>query len=51
MRNRHWPFRGVSNKYLSQYVALYEWGYHVKRATAVFLGTLSGTDSDIHCHT
>lgn len=36
------PFRGVSKKYLRQYVAMFEWGYNVKRATPSFLRALLG---------
>jgi transposase len=32
LRNFLRPFRGVSKKYLYQYVAMFEWGYNVKRA-------------------
>jgi transposase len=38
MRNFLRLFRGVSKKYLYQYVAMFEWGYNVKRATSQFLG-------------
>jgi transposase len=37
MRNFLRPFRGVNKKYLYQYVAMFEWGYNVKRATPEFL--------------
>ena len=37
MRNFLRPFRGVNKKYLYQYVAMFEWGYNVKRATAAFV--------------
>lgn len=37
LRNFLRPFRGVSEKYLHQYVAMFEWGDNVKRATPVFL--------------
>jgi transposase len=40
LRNFLRPFRGVSKKYLYQYVALFEWGSNVNRATAVFLYAL-----------
>jgi transposase-like protein len=40
LRNFLRPFRGVSKKYLYQYVALFEWGYNVKRAT---FGVRAGT--------
>jgi transposase len=36
-RNLLRPFRGVSKKYLYQYVAMFEWGYNVKRATPSFV--------------
>ena len=37
MRNFLRPFRDVDKKYLYQYVAMFEWGYNVKRATPEFL--------------
>ena len=33
LRNFLRPFRGVNKVYLHQYVAMFEWGYNVKRAT------------------
>jgi transposase len=42
MRNYLRPFRGVNKKSLGQYVAMFEWGYNVKRVTATFLGALLG---------
>ena len=42
LRNFLRRFRGVSKKYLSQYVAMFEWDYNVKRATPGFLGALLG---------
>ena len=42
LRNFLRPFRGVSKKYLYQYVAMFEWGYNVKRATPGFLRALLG---------
>jgi transposase len=42
MRNFLRTFRGVSKKYLHQYVAMFEWGYNVKRANAQFLWALLG---------
>jgi hypothetical protein len=45
MRNFLRPFRGVNKKYLYQYVALFEWGYDVKRATPEFLRALLGVRS------
>jgi hypothetical protein len=39
------PSRGVSKKYLYQYVALFEWGHNAKRATPGFLRALSGVES------
>ncbi len=38
-------FRGVNKKYLYQYVARFEWGYNVKRATPAFLWALLGVRS------
>ena len=34
------PFRGVSKWFESQYVAMFEWGANVKRATPSFLRAL-----------
>jgi transposase-like protein len=51
LRNFLRPFRGVSKKYLYQYVALFEWGYNVKRATPEFLGALLGVRSATICPT
>ena len=42
LRNFLRPFRGVSKKYLQQYVAMFEWGYNVKRATIGFLQAILG---------
>jgi transposase len=35
-------FRGVSKKYLYQYVAIFEWGYNVKRVTPEFIRAVLG---------
>jgi transposase len=45
MRNFLRTFRGVSKKYLYQYVAMFEWGYNVKRATPTFLWAILGVRS------
>ena len=42
LRNFLRPFRGVSKKYLQQYVAIFEWGYNVKRATPQSIRALLG---------
>jgi transposase len=42
LRNFLRLFRGVSKKYLHQYVAMFEWGYNVKRATPGFVWALLG---------
>jgi transposase len=42
LRNFLRPFRGVSKKYLYQYVAMFERGYNVKRATPAFLWAILG---------
>ncbi len=44
-------FRGVSKKYLYQYVAMFEWGYNVKRATPRFLEALLGVRLTTTCTT
>ena len=51
MRNFLRTFRGVSKKYLYQYVAMFEWGYNVKRATLRFLGALLGVSHSTICPT
>jgi transposase len=51
LRNFLRPFRGVSKKYLDQYVAIFEWGYNVKRATLEFLRALLGVESPTRCPT
>jgi transposase-like protein len=45
LRNFLRTFRGVSKKYLYQYVAMFEWGYNVKRATRGFLWAILGVRS------
>jgi transposase-like protein len=45
LRNFLRPFRGVNKKYLYQYVAMFEWGYNVRRATPEFLWALVGAKS------
>jgi transposase len=45
LRNFLRPFRGVNKQYLYQYVAVFEWGYNVKRATPEFLWALLGVRS------
>jgi transposase-like protein len=42
LRNFLRPFRGVSKKYLYQYVAIFEWGYNIKRATPEFIRAMLG---------
>lgn len=42
LRNFLRPFRGVSKWFLRQYVAVFAWGYNLKRATAEFLRALLG---------
>jgi transposase len=51
MRNFLRPFRGVSKKYLHQYVAMFEWGYNVKRVNAHFLWALLGVRDVTTCPT
>jgi transposase len=45
VRNFLRTFRGVSKKYLYQYVAMFEWGYNAKRATPGFLWAILGVRS------
>ena len=35
-------FRGVSKRYLSQYVAMFQWAHNLKRATEDFMRALLG---------
>jgi len=51
LRNFLRPFRGVSKKYLYQYVAMFEWGYNAKRATTEFLRALLSVESATKCPT
>jgi transposase-like protein len=51
LRNFLRQFRGVSKDYLYQYVAMFEWGYNIKRATPRFLGALLGVRSTTICPT
>lgn len=51
LRNFLRPFRGVSKKYLYQYVAMFEWNYNVKRATAKFLRAFLGVSPNTNCPT
>jgi transposase-like protein len=51
LRNFLRLFRGVSKKYLYQYVAMFEWGYNVKRATPGFLRALLGVRAATTCAT
>lgn len=43
LRNFLRPFRGVSKKYLGQYVMIFQWCYNLKLVTDEFLRTLLGT--------
>jgi transposase-like protein len=46
LRNFLRPFRGVSKKYLDQYVAIFEWSHNIKTVTQAFLSAmLSGVAS------
>ena len=51
LRNFLRPFRGVNKVYLYQYVALFEWGYNVKRVTESFVWALLGVRSATICPT
>lgn len=51
LRNFLRPFRGVSKVYLYQYVAMFEWGYNVKRVTEAFVCALLGVRSATICTT
>ena len=45
LRNFLRPFRGVNKCYLQQYVAVFEWGYNLKRVNDGFLRILLGTST------
>jgi transposase-like protein len=51
LRNFLRPFRGLNKVYLHQYVAMFEWGYNVKRATPGFLRALLGVGTTTTCPT
>ena len=51
LRNFLRPFRGVNKAFLQQYVAMFEWGYNVKRATPGFLRALLGVGTTTTCPT
>lgn len=51
LRNFLRPFRGVSKVDLYQYVAMFEWGYNVKRVTVAFVQALLGVRSATICPT
>lgn len=40
LRNFLRPFRGVSKKYLDQYVAIFEWSHNIKSVTKTFLSAM-----------
>lgn len=42
LRNFLRMFRGVNKKYLYQYVAIFEWGYNIKRVTPEFIRAMLG---------
>ena len=42
LRNFLRPFRGVHKVSLYQYVAMFEWGYNIKRATPAFIRAMPG---------
>jgi transposase-like protein len=42
VRNFLRPFRGVNKSYLKAYLAIFEWGYNLKIATAEFFQALLG---------
>ena len=51
LRNFLRVFRGVSKKYLSQYVAIFEWAYILKEVTVEFLRVLIGVQVDTNRRT
>ena len=42
LRNFLRMFRGVNKKYLYQYVAIFEWGFNIKRVTPEFIRAMLG---------
>ncbi len=42
LRNSLRMFRGVNKKYLYQYVAIFAWGYNIKRVTPEFIRAMLG---------
>lgn len=51
MRSFLRPFRGVNKEYLHQYVAIFQWGYIIKRVTGEFIRSLLGARHPIICPT
>lgn len=51
LRNFLRMFRGVSKKYLYQYVGIFQWGYNLKEATVEFLRALLGVRHPTSCPT
>jgi transposase len=49
LRNFLRTFRGVNKKYLYQYVAIFEWGYNIKRATPGFIRAMLGVPITTFC--
>lgn len=45
LRNFLRTFRGVSKKYLAQYVAMFEWSHNIKIASTEFIRTLLGCNT------
>jgi transposase-like protein len=46
LRNFLRPFRGVAKRYLSQYVAMFEWAHNLKAVTAMFMERLLGVSTN-----
>ena len=44
LRNFLRPFRGLNKKYLSQYIAVFEWAHNLKTATIEFVARLLGVE-------
>jgi transposase len=51
LRNYLRIFRGVSKKYLHQYVGIFQWSYNIKRVTPEFLRALLGIRRTTDCRT
>lgn len=51
LRNFLRPFRGVSKRYLHQYVAIYQWSYLLKQVNGEFIRAILGMRHPTSCPT